>query len=166
MEKELAIEVEIKEVFKEKYAWNIKNCNLPFNDYYFEDKEMNIKIEYFKDNKFRGTYKLSSYDYPCIILSDDVLINKETKEKLLFLIKNINKKYTRINGPRVERGKVYFYLDDTFKVSQQIDANELRDFERYRLGNYFKTFDEAKEASKPFKELWYKITYGDNYDNN
>lgn len=165
MEKELAIDVEIKEVFKGRYAWKVKNINLFFDNFIFKDKELNIQIECFRDRCSEETFKITSGSNPCIIICEDILMDMYTKERLLSVIEEINKKYTRINGPRVRRGDAYFYIDDTFKVSQQIDADQLRDFERYRLGNYFRTFSEAKKASESFKELWYKITYGDNNGN-
>ena len=165
MEKELAIDIEIKEVFKGRYAWKIKNINLFFDNFIFKDKELNIQIECFRNRCSEETFKITSGSNPCIIICEDIIMDMNTKEMLLSVIEEINKKYTRINGPRVRRGDAYFYIDDTFKVSQQIDADQLRDFERYRLGNYFRTFSEAKKASESFKELWYKITYGDNNGN-
>ena len=165
MEKELAIDVEIKEVFKGKYAWKVKNINLFFDNFIFKDKELSIQIECFRDRCSEETFKITSGSNPCIIICEDILMDMDIKERLVSVIEEINKKYTRMNGPRVRRGDTYFYIDDTFKVSQQIDADQLRDFERYRLGNYFRTFSEAKKASESFKELWYKITYGDNNGN-
>lgn len=165
MEKELAIEVEAKEVFKEKYAWNIMKCNLDFIDYRFEDKELKVVIERFGDNNLGESYTIAIYDDFYIKSYDDRLISKNDIDRLLAKIEEINKKYTRINGPRVKKGDVYFYLNDILEVNQQIDAYQKQDFERYRIGNYFRNFNEAKKAAKPFKEFWYKITYGDNNGN-
>lgn len=164
MEKELAIDIEIKEVFKGRYAWKVKNINLFFDNFIFKDKELNIQIECFRDKYSEETFKITCFE-PCVVACENILMDIDTKVGLLRIVEEINKKYTRTDGPRVRKGDVYFYLDDTFKVSQQIDADQLRDWERYRLGNYFRTFSEAKKASEPFRELWYKITYGDNNGN-
>lgn len=63
------------------------------------------------------------------------------------------KKEVRKKRWRAEKGKCYKYVSIYGYVSEKTDYRNTSDDELYRIGNYFRTREEAEEVSQKFKEI-------------
>lgn len=57
-------------------------------------------------------------------------------------------------GWRARQGKSFFFIDSDGVVERRTDAHCSYDTSLYKVGNYFKTKDEAEKALKALKKFW------------
>lgn len=87
------------------------------------------------------------------------LASEEEKQKLLDKMKeqglcwNAEKKCVEKIRWRAEDRCRYFYIDSCLKVCTTADFRYTEDEERWEVGNYFQTEEEAEEAAKSAKEI-------------
>ena len=86
------------------------------------------------------------------------LATEEEKQKLFDKMKeqglrwNAEKKRVEKIRWRAEDRCRYFYIDSCIKVGSGADFRYAEDEERWKVGNYFQTEEEAEEAGKRVKE--------------
>ena len=85
------------------------------------------------------------------------LIENKDIELLEKIVEIINKKFAIKVRWRAENNNIYFFLDSFNEVKYNFEMNDIADNKRYKLGNYFKTEEEAKIISEKFKEFWNDI---------
>lgn len=87
------------------------------------------------------------------------LATEEEKQKLLEKMKkqglqwNAEKKRVEKIRWRAENGCRYFYIGSCIKVGSSADLRYIEDEERWEVGNYFQTKEEAEESAKSAKEI-------------
>ena len=91
------------------------------------------------------------------------LVTKTEFKSIKERVEKLNEKYGIPKRWRAAKEYGYFTImgDDT--ITEYIDNNVLEDENRYNLGNYFKTEEEAQKVidSKEWKEFWAKIKAGE-----
>lgn len=55
---------------------------------------------------------------------------------------------------RAKKGETYCYITDYGEVDETTDEKGYRDEERYRLGNYFKSWAEAEQYAEKIREIF------------
>ena len=182
MEKEKVLEIEITKINEMYSCWYIKKVNriklkaMPLTEIGTDEKnklcfgcgyETNFNKEYIGDEKSH----LSYYDYQ-INLKVDFLeyyeksIPKFIENKYVGDLKRVIDLVNDLYGiPKRWRAKGYGYFtimgDGT--LTEYIDNNVLEDENRYNLGNYFKTEEEAQKVidSKEWQNFWAKVRAGE-----
>lgn len=87
------------------------------------------------------------------------LATEDEKQKLFVKMKeqglqwNAEKKRVEKIRWRAEDRCRYFYIDSCIKVGSGADFRYAEDEERWEVGNYFQTEEEAEEAAKSVKEI-------------
>lgn len=169
MEKEKVLEIEIKKVFL-GYAWLIKRNKLKVirnlgtqsrpgrSEFY--DKELFVELKqhdnYYEEIKY-GTPERNYF------FENNRLMSEEEKEKLIEIVNKINEKYGISKRWRAEDFKRYFYINSVGDICPSTEEKQNLDNERYELGNYFKTEEEAQKIinSKEWQEFWSKVRAGE-----
>lgn len=157
MEKKL-FEIEFQKVWN-KWAWRVTKCNL-----LLKDNRLNISgyINLFQD--------VSNNDEFVIFLNsnsngikESELINEEKKNKIETLVDEINEIFEIEKGWRAEEDEEYFYIGSGGQVWSTDETFSEEDEDNYELGNYFKTYKEAKKVidSKEWQEFWKKVRNGE-----
>lgn len=86
------------------------------------------------------------------------LATEEEKQKLFTKMKeqglrwNAEEKRVEKIRWRAENGCRYFYIGSCIKVGSSVDLSYIEDEERWEVGNYFRTEEEAEEAAKILRE--------------
>ena len=57
---------------------------------------------------------------------------------------------------RAEHGREYYFIHTTCDVRQDFDYNVSLDEERYKAGNYFRTYEQAEKVAKEIREIFEK----------
>ena len=162
MEKEKVLEIETQEVF-DKIAIRIKYQNfevLKRGEFYDGERkvESDWAPEYIKDNnKLYIQGKDESED------SRIFLVDKEDLKKILEIVNKINEKYGIPKRWRAEIGKKHFSILSTGGVGSFSEYYDKFDNDRYDLGNYFETKEQAQKVidSKEWQEFWAKVRAGE-----
>lgn len=148
------LEVEFEPVF-DRWA-----CKINYQDEdllkrrVFKDEELGIKsitcLAYDSQNEILYIRGDKKYDEEVILCSSDE--KKQIEEK----VNKLNKKYSDISKwyDRVIMEGEYFTIDfSEGSINQATEDFMYIDNERYKLGNYFKSVDEAKKFLEDFKEF-------------
>ena len=109
-------------------------------------------------NKILYTYGNEKYDN--LIFT----VPKEDFDLFLNKINSINEKYGIPKRWRAEEGEYYNYISlDLGIIKTKSYSNDDFDNERYNLGNYFQTEEEAQKIidSQEWQEFWEKVRAGD-----
>lgn len=156
MEKENVIEVEFKELWDNNFAWRISYQNediLKIEE--FEDTDLNVysrsNYDYIKD--FDTLYikgRETNYYCSCGVYKSCTL---EEKKSIEDKIKKINEKYGVKKRWRADRDRRYYFLDDEFIVRGSIEENISLDDNIYKLGNYFRTTEQAEKYVEKIKNI-------------
>ena len=136
MEKVKVLEIEFQPVF-DKWARKVMKNEL----------EPGFEFEYLK-NSNANIIRLNFG----FVIDDRYLINDSEKEKLEKSIKAINEKYGVKKRWRADKDRRYYFIDDEFSIRCSIEENLDLDSIRYRIGNYFKTEEEAEEYAEYMKQ--------------
>ena len=153
MEKENVLEIEITKINDYWNAITVKKIK--------EDFESNDLLEWIT---IGGNY----------VCNDKIFINRvypnipfiargETTFIFKDIVDKINEKYGILKRWRAEQKKGYFYIYSNGLVDETMESYKTMDNQRYELGNYFRTEEEAKKIidSKEWKEFWAKVRAGE-----
>ena len=161
MEKEKVLEIEYQEVF-DKVAVRIKYQNfevLKRGKFYDEETEVEScgVPEYIKDdNKLYIQGKEEEKD------SKILLVDKEDLKEILKIVNKINEKYGIPKRWRAEEGEYYYYISlDLGIIKTKSYSNDDFEDERYNLGNYFKTKEEAEKVKEELDKFWERVRNGE-----
>ena len=160
MEKENVLEIEYQEVFG-KTAVRIKYQNfevLKRGEFY--DKETRVdsacEPEYDKhDNKLYIQGKKEKEDNKII------LVDKEDLKEILKRVNKINEKYGITKRWRAKITETYYCIDDFNGIYKEIESQLNSDNKRYKIGNYFKTKEEAEKVKVELDKFWEKVRAGE-----
>lgn len=161
MEKEKVLEIEIIKV------------NDKFSTFYPVKMDIEKLIE-ISDGKALGdgeyipyiTLRISNCVYNIYLTRDEVfpqVIKNIYIEELKQKIEEINKEFEVSKRWRAEEKCSYWYIDSDNAINLTDENFYEEDDDRYNLGNYFKTDEEAKKIinSKEWKEFWAKVRAGE-----
>ena len=162
MEKEKVLEIETQEVF-DKIAIRIKYQNfevLKRGEFY--DGERKVESDWApEDSKDNNKLYIQGKDE-----SEDsriFLVDKKDLKKILEKVNKINEKYGIPKRWRAEIGKKHFSILSTGGVGSFSEYYDKFDNDRYDLGNYFETKEQAQKVidSKEWQEFWAKVRSGE-----
>lgn len=149
------LEVEFKPV------WDKWACRITFQD------DTVLKRDLFKDTEI-GIESIYYPSYDCVNdvflikgwdkeYDDEVILcSSSDKKQIEDKVDKLNKKYSDITKwyDRVGSCRNYFIVDiNDGSINQATEDFMYIDNERYKLGNYFKSVDEAKKFLEDFKEF-------------
>ena len=161
MEKEKVLEIEIKKINNEYSA--------------FYPIKMDIdKLTEISDGKSLGDgeytpyieLRISGYCYEIYLTYTEIfpqVIKNNCIEELKQRIDEINEKYGIPKRWRAEIGKKHFSILSTGGVGSFSEYYDKFDNDRYDLGNYFETKEQAQKVidSKEWQEFWAKVRTGE-----
>ena len=153
MEKEKVLEIEITKINDDWSAITVKKIKKDFgNNDLFE--WINIGGNYLYDRKI-----FINRIYPHI----PFLIRNEIIEHLKDIVNAINEKYGIPKRWRAKRGEKHFSILFTGEVMSFSEYYDKFDNDRYDLGNYFKTKEQAQKVvgSQEWQDLWAKVRAGE-----
>ena len=153
MEKENVLEIEITKINDDWSAITVKKIKKYFeNNDFFE--WLTIGGNYLYDGKI-----FVNRCYPSI----PFLIRNEIIEHLEEIVNKINKKYGIPKRWRAKRGEKHFSILFTGEVMSFSEYYDKFDNDRYDLGNYFETKEQAQKVidSKEWQEFWEKVRNGE-----
>lgn len=162
MEKEKVLDIEYQDVF-DKVAVRIKYQNFEvLKRGNFKDKEIEVDSDCVPDyinfnNKLFIQGKTKDGDNRIF------LVNKEDLKRILEKVNEINEKYGIPKRWRAEDFKKYHYINSVSDICASTEEKQILDNERYELGNYFQTEEEAQKVvdSKEWQEFWEKVKAGE-----
>ncbi|MHB9305071.1 hypothetical protein ACW0S0_09365 [Fusobacterium polymorphum] len=104
-----------------------------------------------------------------MFLGDDIIISDKsiycyTQEKIKEIkefVDFVNEKYGIIKRWRAEKKGIYFYVADKGCISDTWEDFDSADNKRYKLGNYFKTEEEAEKVKAELDKFWAKVRAGE-----
>lgn len=157
MEKETVLEIEVKEVWDNKFAWRVTKNKL---------HELGIPIQ-----RGVGNYTIinlnddddDNYDDDYIINTNN-LIKEQIKNKLENFVKQINEKYGIKKRWRAENDEVYYYINEHFEADWFRDNRMPGTNKNHENGNYFQTKQEALEYAEYMKKC--SLEWHEKRDNN
>lgn len=155
MEKEKVLEIEITKINNEWSAMTITKL-----DKTLENNDM-VGWKGDKDTDF-NFYERKIYinpfhpHQPFLILSQNIGL-AET------IINEINEKYGIPKRWRAEDFKNYYYINNASDICDSTEEKCDIDNERYELGNYFQTEEQAQKIinSKEWQDFWAKVRAGE-----
>ena len=158
MEKKL-FEIEFQKVWN-KWAWRVTKCNLLLKDNsFFINGYVNLllNVGYNQDEYIIFLNRDSEG------IGEFQLIDDEEKEQIETLVDKINEIFEIEKGWRAEEDEEYFYIGSGGQVWSTDETFSEEDEDNYELGNYFKTYKEAKKVidSKEWQEFWKKVRNGE-----
>lgn len=124
------------------------------------------------DTKYSRSYKFPSWDFinkKLYTYGDEKYDNliftvpKEDVDLFLDKINCINEKYGIPKRWRAEQNKGYFYVYSNGFVDETMERYNSMDNQKYELGNYFQTEEEAQKVidSKEWQDFWAKVRAGE-----
>ena len=166
MGKENVLEIEIKKINDEYSVFyptklNIKELEksgytVTEFDVLDEVKKPAINFYFNKENDFTILLNDTSLNVPFII--ENIYI-----EELKRTVDGYNEKYGIPKRWRAEDFKNYYYINNASDICDSTEEKCDIDNERYELGNYFQTEEEAQKIinSKEWQEFWAKVRAGE-----
>ena len=143
MEKENVLEIEVKEVWDNKFAWRVTKNKL---------HELGIPIQRGVGNYTIINLNDDDDDDDDYIINTNNLIKEQIKNKLENFVKQINEKYGIKKRWRAEKGGVYYCITEPFGITWYIDSYTDASNKKYKNGNYFKTEAEVLEYAEYMKQ--------------
>lgn len=163
MEKEKVLEIEYQEVF-DKVAVRIKKLD----DDFFAGDLLKEDVEKYNCSFIENPTDLEEriiWLYGDIYLSDNDIYCycKETINKIKEFVDYVNKKYGITKRWRGKRSDNYFTILGDNEIAKATDNYFPEDQNRYELGNYFRTEEEAQKVidSQEWKDFWEKVRNGE-----
>ena len=161
MEKEKVLEIETQEVF-DKVAVRIKKLDYDF----FAGGLLKEDVE-----KYNCSFIESPTDLEerIIWLYDDIYISdndiycycKETINKIKEFVDYVNEEYGIHKRWRAEFESEYYTTYGDGKIHICRDYRDKDDEQRYNLGNYFKTEEEAEKVKIKLDKFWERVRAGE-----
>ena len=95
--------------------------------------------------------------------NDCFTIKNNLVDSLELFLQEFNEKYGITKRRRSEDFKKYYYINSVNDICASTEEKQILDNERYELGNYFQTEEEAQKVidSKEWKEFWEKVRNGE-----
>lgn len=162
MKKENVLEIEYQEVF-DKVAVRIKKLD----DDFFAGGLLKEDVEKYKYQFLESPTDLEQrivWIYDDIFLSDND-INCYCEEKIKQIkefVDYVNEEYGILKRWRAEEGEYYYYISlDLGIIKTKSYSNDDFEDERYNLGNYFKTEEEAQKVKEELDKFWAKVRAGE-----
>ena len=163
MEKEKVLEIESQEVF-DRVAVRIKYLNGDF----FAGGLLKEDVEKYNCQVLESPTDLEQriiWIYDDIYLSDND-INCYCEEKIKQIkefVDYVNEKYGIPKRWRAEDFKNYYYINNASDICDSTEEKCDIDNERYELGNYFQTEEQAQKIinSKEWQDFWAKVRTGE-----
>lgn len=172
MEKENVLEIEITKINDEYSLAKVKKMNSKVIE---EKKEYNFgyanssslimnSIIYKNPNFYTGiSDTIECFDLYLNSKNDCFTIKNELVESLQLFLEKFNEKYGIPKRWRAEIGKKHFSILSTGGVGSFSEYYDKFDNDRYDLGNYFETKEQAQKVidSKEWQEFWEKVRNGE-----
>lgn len=170
MQKEKVLEIEITKINKMYSLAKVTKMNRKVIE---EKKEYEFGYANSSSLKMNNIVRLEPNFYSYIsdtILCSDLYLNSEND---CFTIKNnlvkslekflvdFNEKYGIHKRWRAELKKGYFYIHSSGLLDENMECYHNIDNQRYDLGNYFKTEEEAQKVKEELDKFWAKVRAGE-----
>ena len=106
---------------------------------------------------------ISCFDLHLNSENDCFTIKNNLVDSLELFLQEFNEKYGIPKRRRSEDFKKYYYINSVNDICASTEEKQILDNERYELGNYFQTEEEAQKVidSKEWKEFWEKVRAGE-----
>ena len=88
-------------------------------------------------------------------------VPKEDFDLFLDKINSINEKYGISKSWRAKITETYYCIDDFNGIYKEIEGQLNSDNKRYKIGNYFKTKEEAEKVKVELDKFWEKVRAGE-----
>lgn len=166
MEKENVLEIETQEVF-DKVAVRIKYLN----DDFFGDGLLKEDVEKYNCSFVESPTDLEEriiWLYDDIYLSDNDIYCycEETINKIKEFVDYVNEEYGILKRWRAKAQDKFYFIDSDGYIDAKLDFMLKEDENKYKLGNYFKTEEEAEKVKKELDKFWEKVRAGEIGGNN
>ena len=184
MEKEKVLEIEIIKVNDKFSSWYIKKINerklkhinpneldkLGNDILCFGCGEIYSQTKFTKERIDRTGLYGENYEYQINLeikyksnYDEPYYIKNEYVEYLKNIVNSVNEKYGIQKRWRAEQNKGYFYIYSNGLVDETMESYKTMDNQRYELGNYFRTEEEAQKIinSKEWQEFWERVKAGE-----
>ena len=182
MEKEKVLEIEIIKINDKFSSWYIKKINerrlkhinpneldkLDSNILCFGCGEVYPKTKFDKERIDRVGLYGEYYEYQINLeikyknnYDEPYFIKNEYVEDLKNIVNSVNERYGIHKRWRAEKKGIYFYVADKGCISDTWEDFDSADNKRYKLGNYFKTEEEAEKVKVELDKFWKKVRAGE-----
>lgn len=163
MEKEKVLEIEAQEVF-DRVAIRIKYQNFEvLKRGEFEDRGIGV-VSFNNPCYLPSPYNQLHLKGKSKIEDNSIFtVAKEEFKNIKNMVEAINEKYGIPKRWRAERGEKYFSVVSTGGVWYFLEYYGKYDNDRYDLGNYFKTKEQAQKVvgSQEWQNFWAKVRAGE-----
>lgn len=164
MERENVLEIEYQEVF-DSVVFRIKYQNDEIlKRGKFEDWDIRVVSD---DNESVGYHNIHDFlnirnNYTRAD-TRNFLVTKTEFKSIKERVDKLNEKYGIQKRWRAEQKKGYFYIHSNGLVDETMESYKTMDNQRYELGNYFRTEEEAQKIidSKEWQEFWERVKAGE-----
>ena len=153
MEKENVLEIEITKINNEWSAITITKI-----DKTLENNDM-FSWRFGEDAEF-NFYERKIYINPFHLYKPFSILNQYI-ECAETIIDKINKKYGIPKRWRAEKGEEFYFLDSKGEIWNTNETKKRLEDCFYKLGNYFKTEEEAQKVKKELDKFWEKVRAGE-----
>ena len=151
MTRENVLKIEHRKVFN-KYAIRIayQNDEILKREIFDDCGVKSVSHIEYKDNVFfiRGS--------SCKRDDDVILVDESQLQDIFEKVNKINEKYGIVKRWRASYGNRYYTIFSDGEVCLVTDVGSVVDNDRYEIGNYFKSVEEAKRVmdSVQWKQFW------------
>lgn len=163
MEKEKVLEIESQEVF-DRVAIRIKYQNFEvLKRGEFEDRGIGV-VSFNNPCYLPSPYNQLHLKGKSKIEDNSIFtVAKEEFKNIKNMVEAINEKYGIPKRWRAKRGEKHFSILFTGEVMSFSEYYDKFDNDRYDLGNYFKTKEQAQKVidSKEWQDFWAKVRAGE-----
>ncbi len=174
MEKENVLEIEITKINDNWSCWFIKTMNKKIlkngikDKFYINDNWYHFEITEGETDFYYSVKDINSQEEPTLNINykDDGipnLIENNEVNDLVLVILEINEKYEIPKRWRARPENRYFSINGGGIILKFLEESIIEDNNRYNLGNYFQTEEEAKKviSSKEWQDFWAKVRAGE-----
>nr|DAW48795.1 MAG TPA: hypothetical protein [Caudoviricetes sp.] len=172
MEKEKVLEIEITKINDTYSLAKVTKMNRKVIEekkkYYFgyansSSLETNNILHEAPSFKTYISDTISCFDLHLNSENDCFTIKNNLVDSLELFLQEFNEKYGIPKRRRSEDFKKYYYINSVNDICASTEEKQILDNERYELGNYFQTEEEAQKVidSKEWKEFWEKVRAGE-----
>lgn len=175
MEKEKVLEIEITKINDNWSCWFVKNMNKKIlkkdfiKQFYRDDKNFHINVdeqktefEYWSQDGWSPEEPILYLDY-CEVNTTPYLIKKENVQDLKTIVDLVNEIYGIPKRWRARPESRYYFIFSNGCIDEKFEFYDDIDNQRYELGNYFETEEEAQKIidSHEWQDFWEKVRAGE-----
>lgn len=172
MEKENVLEIEITKINDEYSLAKVKKMNSKvieekkeYNFGYANSSNLIMNSIIYKNPNFYTSISdtIECFDLYLNNKNDCFTIKNELVESLQLFLEKFNEKYGIPKRWRAKRGEKHFSILSTGGVGSFSEYYDKFDNDRYDLGNYFKTKEQAQKVvgSQEWQNFWAKVRAGE-----